>query len=246
MNRADPIETGIEILRRRYAGADSAFVAGSVIRGEPTATSDLDIVVLFPHLAYSYRESFFAGGWPIETFVHDEETIEYYFIEKDVASGIGSIMHMVHDGVAVPGPTVLNERVKARANALLDAGPPVWSAADIDYGRYTITGLLDDLVEPRNAHEARAIVASMHHMLANYWLRSSGRWGAHTKTIPRRLAMADAVLARRFDSAFEAAFEGDYEPLVVLSDEILAPRGGRLFDGYSAKSDPSWRRTPPR
>ena len=86
MNRADPIETGIEILRRRYAGADSAFVAGSVMRGDATA-----------------------------------------------------------------GRTALNERVKARANALLEAGPPTWSAADIDYWRYTITGLLDDLVEPRNA-----------------------------------------------------------------------------------------------
>src|SRR5262245_27835189 len=124
MNRADPIETGIEVLRGRYPGADSAFVSGSVMRGEATATSDLDVVVLFPHVECSYRESFFERGWPIETFVHDEETIEYYFIEKDLASGVGAIMHMVHDGVPVPARTPLNERIKARADALVDAGPP--------------------------------------------------------------------------------------------------------------------------
>jgi predicted nucleotidyltransferase len=252
MNRADPIETAVEILRDRYADADSAFVAGSVMRGEGTPTSDLDIVVLFPRIERSYRESFFyprgdfERGWPIETFVHDEETIEYYFIEKDLKSGVGAIMHMVHDGVPVPTRTALNERIKARANALLDAGPPVVSAADVDYGRYTITGLLDDLIEPRNDDEARAVVASLHHVLANHWLRGKGRWGAHGKTIARRLALADAALARRFDAAFAAAFEGNrFDALFAVADEMLAPTGGRLFDGHSAKSDPSWRRAPP-
>jgi len=251
MNRADPIETAVEILRERYAGADSAFVAGSVIRGDATATSDLDIVVLFPRLENSYRDSFFhppgdfACGWPIETFVHDEETIEYYFIEKDRASGVGAIMWMVHDGVAVPGPTPLNERVKSRANALLAAGPPPVSRSEVEYWRYTITGLLDDLAAPRNEGEARAIVTSLHHILANHWLRNAGRWGASGKTIPRRLAVADAGLAQRFDAAFAAAFDGRYDALFALADAVLAPTGGRLFDGYSAKSDAAWRRAPP-
>ena len=246
MNRTEPIETAIAMLRDRYAQADSAFVAGSVMRGEATASSDLDIVVLYPRLERSYRESFVRDGWPIETFVHDEETIEYYFIEKDLASGVGAMMWMVHDGVAVPTRTPLNDRIKARANALLDAGPPRQSTADVEYWRYTITGLLDDLAAPRDFNEARAIVASLHHLLANHWLRAHGRWGASGKTIPRRLAAADAGLAQRFDAAFEAAFQGRHAALFAVADELLAPSGGRLFDGYASQSDPAWRRTPPR
>jgi hypothetical protein len=245
MNRADPIETAVAMLRERYAAADSAFVAGSVMRGEATATSDLDIVVLFAHLERSYRESFVRDGWPIDTFVHDEETIEYYFAEQDRASGVGAIMWMVRDGVPVPAETPLARRVKARANALLEAGPPPLSTTEVEYRRYTITGLLDDLAAPRNDGEARAIVASLYPLLGNLWLRNGGRWGANGKTIPRRLAVADADWARRFDAAFAAAFAGRHETLIGLADEILAPTGGRLFDGYSATSDAAWRRAPP-
>ena len=66
----------------RYPDADSLFLAGSITRGEATATSDLDLVVLFPFLERSFRESFVHRGWPVEVFAHDEETIEYYFIER--------------------------------------------------------------------------------------------------------------------------------------------------------------------
>lgn len=245
MNGSDPRETAAAILRERYDGADSLLLAGSVIRGEATATSDLDLVVLYPVLERSFRESFHHSGWPVEVFAHDRETIEYFFIEKDLASGVGAMLWMVHDGIAVPGPTELNERVKARAEALLEAGPKPWSAADTDYWRYTITGLLDDLAEPRNADECRAIVMSLHHLLGNFALRTRGRWGASGKTIPRRLYDADQALALKFDAAFAAAFRGDVAGLVAVSDDVLAPAGGRLFEGYSSYSDADERRIPP-
>jgi hypothetical protein len=245
VNRRDPHETAAAIFRERYDGADSLLLAGSVTRGEATASSDLDLVVLYPVLERSFRESFIHSGWPVEVFAHDRETIEYYFIEKDLESGVGAMMWMVHDGIPVPGPTELNERVKARAEALLKAGPTPWSAADTDYWRYTITGLLDDLAEPRNAGESRAIVTTLHHLLGNFALRTRGLWGATGKTIPRRLYAADEALALKFDAAFAAAFRGDVAALTAVSDAVLAPAGGRLFEGYSSYSDADWRRVAP-
>ncbi len=245
MKRRDALETAAAILRERYDGADSLLLAGSVTRGEATGTSDLDLVVLYPALERSFRESFYHSGWPVEVFAHDRETIEYYFIEKDLASGVGAMMWMVHDGIAVPGSTDLSDRVKARANALLEAGPKPLSAADIDYWRYTITGLLDDLAEPRNVGEYRAIVTTLYHLLGNLALRTCGRWGATGKTIPRRLLEADEAFALTFDVAFAEAFRGDLRALFAVSDEVLAPIGGRLFEGYSSYSDALWRRVPP-
>ena len=72
-------------------------------------------------------------------FAHDEHTLEFYFIEKDLGSGIGSMLHRVAEGVPIPGPTALNRRIKTRAKQLLTAGPPRWSKSDVDYSRYTIT-----------------------------------------------------------------------------------------------------------
>ncbi len=97
------MEAAREILSTRYAGADSLLLAGSITRGEATATSDLDLVVLFPNLPRSFRESFVHRGWPVDVFAHDEETIEYYFLEQDLTSGVGAMLWMVHDGIPVPG-----------------------------------------------------------------------------------------------------------------------------------------------
>jgi hypothetical protein len=238
------LEAAGEILSTRYVSADSLLLAGSITRGEATATSDLDLVVLFPNLPRSFRESFVHRGWPVEVFAHDEETIEYYFLEQDLTSGVGAMLWMVHDGIPVPGSTELNGRIKARAAALLAEGPPPWSTDKTDYSRYTITGLLDDLMAPRNDGEYRAVVATLFHNVAYHYLRSHGQWGAHSKTLPRRLARIDTAFAARYDAAFEAAFRGDPAPLFAISDEVLAPDGGRLFDGHRSESDTDWRRSP--
>ena len=73
------------IRQQRYAGADVILLAGSVVRGQGTATSDLDLVVLFERLPQAYRESLHADGWPVEAFVHDPDTLRYFFLEHDRA-----------------------------------------------------------------------------------------------------------------------------------------------------------------
>ena len=246
MERTDPKKVAASVLVERYGGADSLLLAGSVVRAEETATSDLDLIVLYPHVEQSYRESFTYAGWPIEAFVHDEYTIEYNFVEQDRASGIGSIMWMVHDGVAIPEPTTLNRRIKLRAQQLLDSGPPTWSVEQIDRSRYTITGLLDDLAAPRNDDEYRATLSTLYPLVANHFLRVNRQWAASAKTIPRRLLKADDDLARRYGQAFAAAFtEGDSKLLFAVVDQVLDGSGGRLFEGYSALTDPDSRRSPP-
>ncbi len=45
-----------EILASKYSAARVIFLAGSVVRGEGTAYSDLDLVVIFDKLPAAYRE----------------------------------------------------------------------------------------------------------------------------------------------------------------------------------------------
>ncbi len=51
-----------ELVQKRSPECEAAFLAGSVVRGEATATSDLDIVVFDSSVTVSYRESFFYEG----------------------------------------------------------------------------------------------------------------------------------------------------------------------------------------
>src|SRR5262249_13936027 len=137
----------------RYADAVAVFAAGSIVRGEGTAFSDLDLVVVYAQLPYAYRESFRADGCPVEAFVHDPATLEYFFLEVDGPSGVPALAKMVEEGVEVPDPTELSQGLKRRAAAMLDAGPPPLDSDSERRLRYFVSDLLDDLRAPRSRDE---------------------------------------------------------------------------------------------
>ena len=62
--------------------------------------SDLDLVVVFQKLENAYRESSRFDNWPVEAFVHDSETLNYFF-QMDRVSGVPSLPNMVNEGVEV-------------------------------------------------------------------------------------------------------------------------------------------------
>ncbi len=54
------------VIESKFSSAQVAFCAGSIIRGEGTSTSDIDLVVIFPDLKQAWRESFVFDGWPVD------------------------------------------------------------------------------------------------------------------------------------------------------------------------------------
>src|SRR5215212_5792878 len=97
MSRVSPVEAARGVWRERYAGARVVFLGGSVMRGEATPASDLDVVVVYERLPNAYREAFVYVGWPVEAFVHDAGTLEEFF-EVDRRRGLPSLMRMVWEG----------------------------------------------------------------------------------------------------------------------------------------------------
>ncbi|GBQ96545.1 nucleotidyltransferase domain-containing protein [Gluconobacter cerinus] len=68
---AEALATATSVFRERYEAASFAYVAGSIMRGEGTYLSDIDLVVIYDHREAAYRESFVVGDMPIEAIVHD-------------------------------------------------------------------------------------------------------------------------------------------------------------------------------
>ena len=91
-----------KIFSVRYSGADVAFVAGSIVRGDDTPYSDIDLVVVYSQFSAAYRESFLSDGFSVEAFVHDPSTLKYFFEDIDAKSGCPSLPSMVVEGVALP------------------------------------------------------------------------------------------------------------------------------------------------
>lgn len=231
------------IWKEYFADAQVVFLAGSVMRGEGTPSSDLDVVVIHRKLPAAYRHSFVYKGWPVEAFVHDPETLKYFFWELDRPSGIPSLPTMVVEGKAVPKDNKLSRSLKSLAKAVITAGPPDWSETDIQRARYVITGLCDDIRTPRNPAELVASASSLYDVLANFYFRSNGRWSAKGKSVPRKLAEAHPAIARRFIKAFHAAFSAHRSSLILqLAETILGPYGGFLFDDYKLDAPANWRK----
>lgn len=231
-SRISPVEAARRIWRERYAGAAVVFLAGSVVRGEATPASDLDLVVVFARQPNAYREAFVYEGWPVEAFVHDEESLGRFF-EADRRRGLPALMNMVSEGLEVPEASEFSARLKRTAAALIEAGPPVWDERELTLRRFRLTDWADDLRFPRSHEELLATGAALYQDAADFYFRARGLWSAHSKTVPRRLRRTDAAFAERFLRAFDALFvEGRQEPAVALVAEMLEPFGGPLFDGF--------------
>jgi predicted nucleotidyltransferase len=238
-----PQEVVKRILKLKFPEAKVIFLAGSVVRGEGTAYSDLDLVVVFEKIKTAWRDSFYFEGWPVEVFIHDFETIRYFFTELDYKVGIPSLANMVTQGIEIPTSTEFSDRIKKMAKETIEAGPPAWSPKDLQWARYSVTDLCDDLREPRSTAELVATAVRLYKTLSNFYLRSQRLWSGSGKHIPKRLAQVDLSFAKKFDEAFQNVFsKHDASQVLSLAENVLNPYGGFLFENAFAECPVEWRK----
>jgi hypothetical protein len=224
------------LLARHWPRAACGFAAGSLMRGQGTATSDLDLVVLFSEPdARVYRRSLLQDGLPVEAFVHSVAAQDR-FMKSDAEDGHPTMASMIAEGAVLGRDAALAEAQKEKARAILAAGPPALSPADLDRRRYFLTDALDDLAAPRDGGERTAVLVKLYTTLADFQLRANGRWSGTGKGLLRALRAGFPAVAPRFEVAFSAGFAGDPSLVARLADDILAPFGGRLWDGYEAEA----------
>lgn len=236
------IEVANAIRSERYQGASAVFAAGSIVRGEATPFSDLDLVVVYAQLDSAYRESFRFEEYPVEAFVHDPATLEYFFLEVDRPSGVPALAQMVIEGFEVPAPTEMSRALKQQAAALIASGPPALDTDSERRLRYFVSDLLDDLRAPRSRDELIGAGSRLYEQLADYYLRRRGLWSGKGKAIPRVLRQVDAELCSTYCDAFNELFaRGDAAAVIRLAEGLMREAGGPLFEGYRADAPSTWR-----
>ena len=222
----DPIEDARALVAERFPAARAAFLGGGILSARRTATSDLDIVVVLPGHPAPYRESLRWRGWPVETFVHDTESLEYFFA-KDTARRRPTLARMCTDGVVLAGGQEETDLFRERARSILAAGPPPLSGAELDPARYGLTDLLDDLAGSADAGEIAVICWHAWTATAELALLLDGHWLGSGKWLLRELRAADPDLAGRLVSAI-----GDPGMVTEIADDVLGRAGGRLWAGF--------------
>ncbi|WP_117190815.1 nucleotidyltransferase domain-containing protein [Rhizobium terrae] len=245
LSREQALSLTERFLKVHFADADFAFAAGSTMRGTATPSSDIDLVVIHSSLPHAHRESQIFEGVPFEAFVHDEGSFRW-FLEADVQAGLPTLIRMVAEGV-VAGPRPQRaEALRREAKTLLDKGPPPLDRETLNRKRYVISSMLADLGDERPDFERVAIGAALYTALGDFILRSNGHWCGSGKWLLRQVTTFDATLGGAFAAAFDALFrEGEAGPLLDFAEQVLAPYGGLLFDGYRADAPATWRQDKP-
>ncbi len=244
MTRAkhSPLYVTKDLIETRYKGAQVIFLAGSVMRGEASTYSDIDIVVIYPQLTNAFRESFFHLDWPVEAFVHDPETLRYFFYKVDHLAGSSTLAEMVSEGLETPGPTPFSTDIKTMADAVIKQGPPALTTDQISDRRYHISELVDDIREPRSRQELNAAACAIYTELSDYYFRTRNLYSSSGKAILKRLKKSDPVFFRKFTEAFDLLFSiGRAEKVIELAEGLLSPQGGFLFDSYRRDVSTAWR-----
>lgn len=227
-----PLEAAQKFIEKHFTHCDAALLAGSAVRGEATVTSDLDIVVFDRHTAASYRESLVMFDWPVEVFVHNLESYKAYF-QEDSERAMPSLPRMVSEGIVLRDTGILSA-IKLEAEELLAQGPEIWPAGTIRTKRYFLTDVLDDFTGCMDRAEGILIAGRLAELLAEFELRTHGKWIGDSKWTVRALKQYDGDFAERFAEAFDDYYRHDNKEAVIeLAETVLEPHGGRLFEGFS-------------
>ena len=218
------LKEAIKYILERYEPV-GIIAAGSILRGSPDATSDLDIYVI--HLApFRQRLQKFFNGVPAEIFINPPEAVEGYFASEQ-ASARPITAHMLVNGfrVLVQDPVV--QQLCQRAEELL-AAPPKLSETQHIWKRYLAGNLLEDAtdVAGRDPQTAQIFLAQAVFAMLQYRFEQAERFIPRTKELLAQLDILDpplAQLARQFYSSVEFAVRLD--AATQIADRTVAVRG---------------------
>ncbi|MGN7410286.1 nucleotidyltransferase domain-containing protein [Sporosarcina sp. SAFN-010] len=226
------IEAAKNFINNNYPYCQGALLAGSVVRGQETATSDLDIVIFDDSIQTSFRESLIDYGWAIEVFVHNLTSYRNFF-EMDYKIAKPSMQRMVFEGIVLKDEGIIAS-IKEEAKEILDKGPEKWSEEMIRTKRYFITDVLDDFIGCKNRAEEIFIANTLADQIQEFVLRTNGCWVGSSKWIIRSLKQYDEKFTEKFVQSFDEYYKtGEKRKVVCLCTMVLEPFGGRLFEGFS-------------
>lgn len=230
--RRSAVKTAQQFIQHFYPFCQGAILAGSVIRGTATRTSDLDIVVFDNAVPSPYREALIFNGWPVEVFVHNLTSYKQFF-QDDCEIAKPTHPHMVAEGIVLIDKGIVSI-IKSEAKHLMKKGPASWAPEEIYLKRYFITDALEDFIGASDRGEELFIASTLADWIHEFVLRTNGKWIGDSKWIVRALSNYDKDFTSTFVEAFDVFYKtGNKEKIINLTDNVLAPFGGRLFDGFS-------------
>jgi predicted nucleotidyltransferase len=213
-----------------FPKASIAVIGGSTSRGERTPTSDIDLLLI--------GDDILAEGeiGTARTLAFEDEVFEVFAYTKDgfdewARRGIEQhrpvIVHMLIEGSVIRDGDDLGE-LRTRWAEALAAGPHV-DEHEMDFRRYVITDVLDDLRDASDALERHVLAATLFERTAELMLLTSRKWIGTGKYLPRRLR---ELPSERVNALADPYIRGDFDRLADAVEHELDAAGGRVQAGF--------------
>ncbi|WP_197080977.1 nucleotidyltransferase domain-containing protein [Gordoniibacillus kamchatkensis] len=236
--RLEGKEAALQFIAKHFPDCSVAVLAGSVVTGRATARSDLDLVIFDDSQPSPFRACYREFGWPIEAFVLTTESYRYIF-EMNQLRAIPSIQRMCADGTILKDDGTADALIR-EAKEMLREGPWPWTEDEILQARYEITECLEDLAGSSSRAEDLFTVNRLAGLVQEMELRMHGCWTGEGKWVVRSLRMYDETFCRELVQELDLFYKMEQkEGLIAFVDRVLAPYGGRLFEGFRQEDERS-------
>jgi hypothetical protein len=213
-----------------FPTATTVVLGGSSSTGRRTASSDLDVLLIAPRLAFAGRagaEDSVArvahrDGERIDVFAYTTDAYRSWS-ERDFASLRPVLPFLLAEGTPLrTGPEY--EELRAWSLERLAAGPHI-HAHEFELRRYAVTDLIDDLADATDALTIATIRADLLRALGELALLRAGGWLGSGKWLARRLRAADPPAA---DALEVFASEAHPRDAAARATGLLGRLGGRI------------------
>jgi len=174
--------------------------AGTILRGSPDHTSDLDIYVINRQSFRQRIQKFFLGV-PAEIFVNPVAVVREYF-RREHDDGLPVTAHMLATGFVILSRDQVVAELRAEAAEWL-AKPSQPAPARLIMQRYLAATLYEDACDIAGKDQETALLILNQAVVAmlHYWFRNNGHFLPRSKELLSRLEALDGELgleARQF------------------------------------------------
>jgi predicted nucleotidyltransferase len=237
----DALTAAVRFALSRYEPA-AIVVAGSVARGEPGPTSDVDLLVIHDRPERQWVHRTFHGV-PTELFVNAPEHFERYFASEGWDEGGRPFhAHMLARGSVVyiaPGREGDLAALRAKAAAAVETSPAP-SETFLNERRYNAITALEDgqdaavdaAADPAQSAQATALLCKAVGLAVELAFWTAHQWQPSDKRSLRALAALDPRLGELACAFYGAA---TLEERLMLGREIVA-----RATGFSAAAAFEW------
>jgi hypothetical protein len=224
------VELCESFIQQEFAAAEIAVLGGSTARGNRTASSDIDLLVigddLFADEATGLAATYSFGGEVFEVFAYTHDGFSEW-ARRGISQHRPVIVHMLVEGQEVRGGEALTALRGGWGGVLTDG--PIVDEHEMATRRYVITDLLDDLRDAVDDLERNVVAWSLFEKVAELMLLVERRWIGTGKYLPRRLRELSPARAERLTSPL---LQGDFAAYAACVDRELSSAGGRVHAGF--------------